>query len=201
MSEPNADFAIDDALAIDEHVKQLREAGDFAGEVAFWSESPGLYQAVHDVKGAAGLPARNPGPDPARATEKYMRNTAAATGDYVYGMQNPRRNPKQAALAAAGKWANRVQQAIQRDSFRKGVGSYDEAAALQAATSDGGGAYAAGIQKRGAKIAAAFQRVIPAIAAVSGQVQQMPQDNEAQRTQRMVRNLELMRQVGERLRG
>jgi hypothetical protein len=133
------------------------------------------------------------GADAARMLDKYMRRTQAAGQDYVTGVQNPKRNPKQAALAAAGKYKQRVIEAANAGLYEAGIRSYDEAAAIAAATGDGGAAYVAGIQKRGPKISAAFTDLAPRLNAVSQQVQSMPQDSEEQRTQRMIRNLQLMR--------
>lgn len=197
--------ALDSAIAIDAHIKNLAKGDDpiaaFHAQMDFWDANPGLYQTVHEVKAAAGLPSRNPGPSADQMLEKYLRNTQNATGDYVTGVRNPRRDARQAAIAAAGKWKDRTLQAIQRDAFRKGVSNYDLAAAIEAATSDGGSAYAAGIAKRRTKIGAAFARLAPALSAVSQTIQAMPQDTDAQREQRMIANLKAMRDVGVRLRG
>lgn len=199
------DLTLDEVQAVDQYVKDLAAGSDpaaaFHAQADFWNEHPGLYEKVHEVKAAHGLPARNPGPDAGAMTEKYLRNTAAATSDYVRGVQNPRRDPKEAALAAVGKWRDGVQRAIQQDRFRRGVAAYDVAAARQAATSDNGSAYAAGIQKRADKVRNAFGRLVPLLSSVSQSVQALPQDNEQQREQRMVTNLRLMREVGLKFRG
>ena len=196
---------LDVALAIDQYVKDLAAEGTpeqaFHAIADFFDANPGVYEGIHAAKTAAGLPSRNPGPDGAAMTEKYLRNTQAAQADYVRGVQNPRRDPKQAALAANGKWKQRTQAAIQQDRFAKGIATYDVAAAVAAATSDGGSAYAAGIQKRAGKVQAAFSRLAPLIASVSQAVQQMPQDSDQQREARMVENLRRMRDLGIRFRG
>ena len=196
---------LDVALAIDQYVKDLAAEGTpeqaFNAIADFFATNPGVYEGIHAAKSAAGLPARNPGPDAAAMTEKYLRNTQAAAQDYVRGVQNPRRDPKQAALAANGKWKQRTQAAIQQDRFAKGIASYDVSAAVAAATSDGGAAYASGIQKRSTKVQAAFSRLAPLIASVSQSVQQMPQDSDQQREARMLENLRRMRDVGIRFRG
>jgi hypothetical protein len=139
--------------------------------------------------------------DAGRMLDKYLRRTAAAQQDYVEGMQNPRRDPVQAALAAAGKWGQRMQEAIQAGSYAAGVRNQDRPAALQAAIGDGGAAYAAGIAKREGKISTAFQQLAPRLNAISQNIQAMPQDTPQQREQRMVRNLQLMRELGKQLRG
>lgn len=138
------------------------------------------------------------GIDAARMLDKYQRRTSAAGGDYVHGMQNPRRSFKQAALAANGKWKNRVQEAIQQDRFSQGMNAVNEQEAIATATADGGSAYTAGIAKRIPKVQRAFQIIAPQIAAVSARVQGMPQDTPQQREQRMLENLRGMRGVSVR---
>ncbi len=138
------------------------------------------------------------GVDAARMLDKYTRRTQAAGADYTHGVQNAKRSFKQAALAANGKWKNRVQEAIQQDRFAAGMNSVNEQEAIATATADGGSAYTAGIQKRLPKVARAFSIIAPQISAVSQRVQQMPQDTAEQRAQRMLANLQGMRLVSKR---
>ena len=46
-----------------------------------------------DTVAAQVSQAQNPGPDSGAMTEKYLRNTAAATSDYVRGVRAPKRDP------------------------------------------------------------------------------------------------------------
>jgi hypothetical protein len=199
------DLSYEDAQVVKEGIRALARNEDpiagFNAIMDVWDAHPGLYEAVHQPDPVTGLTIQNPGPDSGAMTEKYLRNTAAATSDYVRGVRAPKRDPKQAALAANGKWKDRTQKAIQEDRFARGIQSYDAGAAIEAATSDGGAAYAAGIQKRAGKVAAAFSKLAPMLGAVSQTVQQMPQDTDAQREQRMLANLRAMRDVGKRFRG
>jgi hypothetical protein len=162
---------------------------------------PEIFDAVHGRELAEGVHLQNPGPDATRATEKYLRNTQAATADWAAGMQNPRRDPRAAAAAANGKFKQRVQQALNEDRWLHGVRNYDLAEAVQTAVSDGGAAYAAGIQKRSSKVARAFAELMPRLGAISQAVQQMPQDTEAAREARMLANLRAMRQLSGRRTG
>lgn len=136
-----------------------------------------------------------PGPNADRMTRKYLARTQAAGGDYVEGMQDPRRDPKAAARAANGKWKNRVTEAVNEDRWVKGIEAYDYAEAVRIATEDGGAAYTAGIQKRANKIAQVHQRLAPQLARVSQTIQSMPQNTPADREQRMLANLREMRKL------
>lgn len=163
--------------------------------------SPGLYAAMHVANPETGVTLRNPGPDAGAMAEKYGRKVAQAAPDYVRGVQNPRASFKQAAIAANGKWKNRVQEAVQQDRFASAMGKVDEAEAITMATSDGGAAYTAGAGKRQAKVNRVFGRLAPLLGSVSTAIRQMPQDTDAQRAQRLLAARQLMIEVGKRMKG
>ena len=161
--------------------------------IRMWEEHPGLYEAMHTPDPDTGIILRNPGPDANRMTEKMLRNVARSAQDYVQGMQNPKADFKQAALAANGKYKDSMLLAVQEDRFQKGMQGVDSAAAIATATSDNGAAFTSGVAKRKDKIAAAMQRLAPKLGAVSAAVRQLPQNTPEDRMQRMIKNLELMR--------
>ena len=166
-----------------------------------FTSDPEFHAALHGQEIAPGVTIQNPGPDANRMAEKLIARAQAAAADYVHGMQNPRRDPKAAAIRAKGKWAGNVQRAITEDRYAKGINSYDQGQAVQIATGDGGAAYTAGIAKREAKIKAMTNRLAPLLGAVSASIQNMPQDTEAQREQRAVATIRAMRNVGKQLKG
>lgn len=166
-----------------------------------FQEHPDVYNALHMQPGPSGLTINNPGPDAELMAGKYLRNTQGAAQSYVEGMQRPRRDPKAAALRAAGKWKNRIQEAVQHGSWEKGIQRADYQEAVATATADGGQAYVQGVAKREPKIRRVFQELAPHFAGVSQAVQAMPQDTDAQRTARLVAAKDLMKQVGRRRRG
>jgi hypothetical protein len=166
-----------------------------------FSEQPEVYAALHHREIAPGIHISNPGPDPARMTRRYITGVSATADRFVEGMQNPRRNPVEAAIRAKGKWANRDQEAVQRGAYEAGVRSQDYAEAVRIATEDGGAAFVAGATKREAKVSRVYSRLAPLLAGVSQAIQAMPQDTDAQRVQRLVKARELMKNVGMQLKG
>jgi len=166
-----------------------------------FEQHPEVYDALHMQPGVSGLIINNPGPDANLMTEKYLRNTQNAGPSYVAGMQNPRRDPKAAALRAKGKWKDRMQQAIQHDTWAKGIQGADYQEAVRIATEDGGAAYTSGIQKRAGKVAKVFTELAPHFAGVSQAIQNMPQDTDGQREQRLLAARRGMIQIGQRRRG
>ncbi len=166
-----------------------------------FSQDPDFFNALHHREIAPGVRISNPGPDASTMLERYQQGVAGAAGRWVQGMQNPRRDPKQAALRAAGKWGQRTQEAIQAGSYAKGIQAYDVGEAVAVATADGGAAYTAGAQKRSAKVGRVFQRLAPLLAGVSQAIQNMPQDTDAQREQRLLQARKMMINVGKQLKG
>lgn len=166
-----------------------------------FEENPGLYEGMHVANPETGVILRNPGPDAAKMTEKYGRKVAAAAQDYVTGVQNPKASFKQSAIAANGKYKNRVQEAISQDRFAKAMAQVDEAEAIQMAISDGGSAYTAGAAKRLPKVARVNARLAPMLGAVSTAIRQMPQDTDEQRAQRLLAARKGMIEVGKRMKG
>ena len=162
---------------------------------------PEFYAALHAREIAPGIYINNPGPDPAKTAAKLVARAQAATADYVDGMQNPKRNPVEAAVRAEGKWASRTQEAIANKAYGKGVRKQDYSEAVRIATEDGGSAFAAGVSKRAAKIARVHADLMPRLGAVSAQIQQMPQDTDAQREQRLLQARKMMIAVGKSRKG
>ena len=166
-----------------------------------YASRPEIREALHSKAFAPGVHKGNPGPDPARTAAKLVERTQAAAADYVYGVQNPRRDPRAAAVAAKGKSANNLQAAIQNDSYGKAVARYDLGEAVAIATSDGGAAFTQGVAKRANKIARVHQTLMPQLAGISSRIQQMPQDTEAARRARMNENLSAMIALGRARKG
>lgn len=166
-----------------------------------FAHDPDFYAALHGREIAPGVHIANPGPDAAVMAEKWGRKVGGAAPDYVRGMQNPKRPPVDAALKAEGKWKNRVLEAANEGRYGKGVRTQDYAEAVRIATEDGGSAYVSGAQKRQAKVQRIYSRLAPLLGGVSQAVQNMAQDTDAQREQRLLAARRGMIAVGKQLRG
>ncbi len=165
-----------------------------------FSEVDGFFDALHHREISPGIRISNPGPDASRMTERYLAGVAATANRYVEGMQNPRRNPVEAAIRAKGKWAGKVTEAIQQNSYEAGVRAQNYAEGVEIATGDGGAAWSAGATKRAAKVNRKFVQLAPLLGGVSQAIQNMPQDTDAQRIQRLIKARELMINVGKQMR-
>jgi hypothetical protein len=165
------------------------------------ANDPDFYDALHGRELAPGIHVQNPGPDASMMTERYLEGVGNAAARYVQGMQNPRRDPVQAAIRAAGKYKNRVIEAANEGRYEAGVRTQNYAEGVQAATSDGGQAYVSGAQRRAPKVGRAMQRLAPLLGGVSQAIQAMPQDTDQQREARLLQARRAMIAVGKQYRG
>ena len=165
------------------------------------SNDPDFYDALHGREIAPGVHIQNPGPDAGMMSRRYQEGVGNAATRYVEGMQNPRRDPVQAAVRAAGKYKQRVIEAANAGHYERGVQSQNYAEGVAAATSDGGTAYVSGAQRRQAKVERAMNKLAPLLGGVSQAIQAMPQDTEAQREARLIAARRAMIAVGKQYRG
>jgi hypothetical protein len=165
------------------------------------ANDPDFYDALHGRELAPGIHVQNPGPDASIMAERYLEGVGNAASRYVQGMQNPRRDPVQAAIRAAGKYKNRVIEAANEGRYEVGVRNQNYGEGVQAATSDGGQAYVSGATRRAAKVGRAFSRLAPLLGGVSQAIQAMPQDTDQQREARLLQARRAMIAVGKQYRG
>lgn len=81
--------------------------------------------------------------------EKWARRTSAAQGDYVQGVQNPRRSWQQATAAAQDAYEQGIQESIALKSFAKGVSKAGDAKYQKGVVEKGATRFAQGVQASG----------------------------------------------------
>lgn len=140
-------------------------------------------------------------PSADRWASKQIANAVAGAANWVEGVQRPSADFKTAGLAAAGKWKQRVTEAVQQDRFAKGLGKTNTEEAIATAVAVGASGFSSGIQAREAKIRRVVGDLQPRVAAVKRTIDQMPQDTDAQREQRLLAARRGMIEVGKARRG
>lgn len=126
---------------------------------------------------------------------KMLTRASNAGQDWLNGVQNPARDPKAAALKAAGKYKNNLQKALAAGSWEKGIAAIDPSQTAATIAKVGAAGYTNGIAAREGKIRAAIATLAPKVTAISNTIQGMPQDTDAQRETRMLENLRAMRKL------
>jgi hypothetical protein len=159
----------------------------------------------HDV--IDGHPEGNPvllGPRVITADEWVTKMTEGATNRAATWLKNtlaPKKDPKQAALKAAGKYKTNTQAALNEGRWDKGITAYDEAARTAVITEGGTAAFTEGVRRHKAKAVAKVNKLQPLIAALATTIDAMPQDTDAQREAKMLAAKRGMQEIGKKLRG
>ncbi len=122
---------------------------------------------------------------------KYKQNASAAGGSYTDGVNFPKRDQAEAAIAAKDAFAQGVQEAIAQDRFAKGVAAAGSAKWKEKATGVGAQRFAPGITAGANDFAKGVAPYLDALRNVTLPVR-MPKGNEA--------NLERVRTVNTALR-
>lgn len=170
-------------------LESLTDANDPVGSalrmLEMFRRDPEVFEAAKEGKVGNPITVRT-GVDGMRMAQRHAEGVANTQQRWVEGVRNPRANPQEAAVQAAGAWTNGVQAAVQRNAYANGVRGYDLDEAIDTATADGGAAWVAGVQKRQRKIERAFNAVAPQITAAMRAARAMPKDSHEQRVQRSV---------------
>lgn len=125
-----------------------------------------------------------PQKDPAKSAEKYKKNTAAAGDEWLDGYENPKRDPRVAGKAAAGKWEARLKEAMTAKRFETNVGSYDADEAIANAKAVGQDNYTRGTAQRLPKVKRKMVKQAALQKAVSDHLATMPNVTPADREAR-----------------
>lgn len=127
-----------------------------------------------------------------------ITNAANAGGKWERKIQRPRRSFKTAGIAAAGKHTSNTRRALDEGRYAKGMSKVNEDEAIATALAVGGSGFAAGIERRGAKIRRVFSELQPQFVALARTIEAMPQDTDAQREARLLAARKGMIDIGKR---
>lgn len=121
---------------------------------------------------------------PEQIAEKYQRGVAGAGQDYATGVQNPSRSWSQATAGASGRWRTGVQDAIQNNSFARGVQRAGDGKWQAGALEKGAQNYAAAATRAASQYAQVAAQIMAAGSAAQAKVANMPTDTLDQRIAR-----------------
>jgi len=172
--------------------------------VAFFHALADMYVAGQDPKELGivpGNPVTRKVKSATRWADQQIKNAQAAADDWLDGVKNPARNPIEAALAAKGKFVDRLNKAIAEGKWEKGLAKSSQAEIIEIATKVGTGAYSTGVGARETKIKRVIGELQPLVQAVSDSIQAMPEATDADREKRLLSARKLMLEVGKKRRG
>jgi hypothetical protein len=138
---------------------------------------------------------------PDRWASQQINNAKSSSQDWLNGINNPSRDPIQAAIAAEPKYVEAMKKVISEGRHAKGLQGKSLSDITGPANKLGASVFEQGIAAREDKIRSVVQKLQPELQAVSDKVQAMAETTEQDRERRMIENLRAMRQVGNKLRG
>jgi hypothetical protein len=121
---------------------------------------------------------------PEQIAAKYQRGVAGASQDYAEGVQNPSRPWAAATAAAAGRWRAGIQEAINNNSFQRGVQKVGDAKWQERAVNRGAANYASAAPSAAQEYARVAGQIMAAGNAAKQAALAMPGDTQEQRIQR-----------------
>lgn len=131
---------------------------------------------------------------PEQIVEKQIRNATNATEDFRTGVKQTKKNPMQRAIQAIPKMRANILAAIDNGTVEAGLASVSQQDWVNATAGKGGDRYAAGIEAAKPTLLDFQRQMKPYRDQVKEQIDQMPSTTPEQRIQRMLQNVQLMRQ-------
>ena len=138
---------------------------------------------------------------PDRWAKQQIEGAEAAGDAWLEGVENPSRDPIEAALAANEKRIDRLMQSIKDKKYEKNLAKSSHAEIVEVARKVGTGAYTGGVRARETKIGRIVRELHPLVQAASDTIQGMPDKTDAQREARLVAARKLMLEVGKKRAG
>lgn len=162
-----------------------------------------LAQALKDPESLPGMHATegNPRtlaprlPEVADWANTQITNTVNAAERWKKNTMTPRKDPIAEAKKAGPKWENAVKKAIADKNFEKGLAATDEEAMIDAIDKTDPSDFARAVQKREMKITHKLDRLRPLVVAHCQAIDALPTDTEAQREDKVIKNLRGMRAI------
>ena len=187
-----------------EKEKKLREDFDKLSPEEKFEVLSELYKQGIDPKEIGlvpGNPVTKKVPSADKMASKLVKRVSVAGDDWLSGIQNPSRNPIEAALAAKDKWVDRLTTAIKEGRWEGGLKKTSLDEIIRTAQKLGPRVFTEGVSAREDKIKKVFTELQPLFQSVSDAVQSMPDKTDADREKRLLTARRLMIEVGKKRRG
>ena len=98
----------------------------------------------------------------------------------------PKKDPKERALKAKGKYENNMRASLDEKRWDDGIAGYDEALREETIRAVGESGFREGISRKKAKVKAKIAKLQPKVAALADALDKMPVDTPEQRAAKMV---------------
>jgi len=138
---------------------------------------------------------------PEEWVDDMVSGAKARSKQWLANSLRPKKDPKKAALAAAGKYEDKMRKALDGKHFDRGVEAYDESAREEVIKAVGQSGFERGIETHKAKAVVKIKKMQPLVAALAKTIDDMPQDTDGERAARMLAARSGMIEVGKIMKG
>jgi len=139
--------------------------------------------------------------EPEEWAAKQMERATAAAAEWLKRVTRPRKNPIQAAIAAAGKRRDKLEESLRLGKWEKAMEKVDPEIMYAVIEAVGETGFKRGIENRKAKIEARIKELQPLVLEVARTIDEMPEVTEADREKRLLAARKLMIELGKKRRG
>lgn len=132
---------------------------------------------------------------------KQVKNASAAAAEWEKNVLTPRRDPIQAAIAAAPKRDQKVREALEQKKWEKAMANVNEDLMYATIRKRGASAFRAGVEDRAGKVLEVAKQLQPMVAALKQEIDHMPDVTDADREKRLLAARRGMIMIGKKRRG
>lgn len=134
---------------------------------------------------------------PTEWVERQIDNLkAVGKKEYEKGIKSPKADPIQRGIDTEEKWANRVKEAIENESRKKGLSKTNMAEWYKMSSELGAGNLVAGVEKRRHKVERFVKEYAPALETHLAAIDAMDEDTDTAREEKMLANLRGLKEIG-----
>ncbi len=128
--------------------------------------------------------------------DDMVSGAKARSKQWLDNSLRPKKDPKKAALLAAGKYESRMRESLDEKRWDSSIEAYDETAREEVIKAVGKAGFERGIETHKAKAIVKVKKLQPLVAALAKTIDDMPQDTDAERAARMLAARSGMLEIG-----
>jgi len=133
--------------------------------------------------------------------EDMIAGATAKAKKWLEKSLRPKKDPKAEALAAAGKYHDKMTTVLAEKLWEGGIEAYDESVREEIIKNVGERGFTDGIQRHKPKALQKIRKLQPMVTALAEEIDKLPKDTDAQREERMLAARRGMIEIGKKMKG
>jgi len=183
-------------------MKELNEAMErIKKRIAAYKENPELAQHASEEKMGNPITLAPRVPPAEEWVDDMTTSAKAKSGKWLRRSLKPRKNPKERALVATGKYKEKLTKALEEGRWEKGIERYDLDIRQKVIEATGEDGFKKGIDRKKIKANAKIKELQPLVLAMAEEMDKMPVDTDEQREAKMLAARRGMIEIGRKMKG